>query len=96
MIESAKKWIIQRPDADLVKQFEQNLGISAIAAKILVARGCKSEQQAKALLTTDESAFHDPYLMHGMADAVARIKAAIAAGEKILIFGDYDSGATRF
>ncbi|MGZ4886236.1 MAG: single-stranded-DNA-specific exonuclease RecJ, partial [Candidatus Aminicenantales bacterium] len=33
---------------------------------------------------------HDPYLMKDMAKAVARIQQAIARGEKILIFGDYD------
>ncbi len=34
---------------------------------------------------------HDPYLMKGMREAVERIFAAFAAGEKIVIFGDYDA-----
>jgi single-stranded-DNA-specific exonuclease len=32
----------------------------------------------------------DPYLLHGMDAAVARIRAALAAGERICIYGDYD------
>ena len=50
MIESTKKWVVQRPDSQLVQQLQRNLGISAIAAKILVARGCTSEDQAASLL----------------------------------------------
>lgn len=91
MIESTKKWIVQRPDEELVKQLQNNLGVSAIAAKILVARGCASEEQAASLLKTDEQHFHDPFAMHGMDEAVERIHRALEDGEKILVYGDYDS-----
>ncbi len=37
---------------------------------------------------------HDPLLLTGMRDAVTRIKAAIQAKEKILIYGDYDVDGT--
>jgi single-stranded-DNA-specific exonuclease len=36
----------------------------------------------------------DPYALHGMAAAVARIQQAIAANEPILIYGDYDVDGT--
>ncbi len=36
----------------------------------------------------------DPYLLHGMTAAVARIQQAIAAREPILIYGDYDVDGT--
>lgn len=91
MIESVKKWIVQRPDQELVKQLQNKLGISAIAAKILVARGCSSEEQAASLLKINESDFHDPFMMHGMKQAVERINRALEEGEKILVYGDYDS-----
>ena len=96
MIESTKKWVVQRPDSQLVQQLQESLGISAIAAKILVARGCTSEDQAASLLKVDERYFHDPYAMHGMEQAVERILQALEEGEKILVYGDYDGGATRF
>ena len=90
MIESTKKWVVQRPDSQLVQQLQESLGISAIAAKILVARGCTSEDQAASLLKVDERYFHDPYAMHGMEQAVERILQALEEGEKILVYGDYD------
>ena len=91
MIESTKKWIVQRPDQELVEQLQSKLGISAIAAKILIARGCTSEEQAASLLKTDDRHFHDPFAMDGMEQAVERINKALEDGEKILVFGDYDS-----
>ena len=33
---------------------------------------------------------HDPYLMYGMAEAVDRVYQAVKAGERILVWGDYD------
>jgi single-stranded-DNA-specific exonuclease len=37
---------------------------------------------------------HDPYLMKDMQKAVDRIDRAMAQGEKILIYGDYDVDGT--
>ena len=39
-------------------------------------------------------ALHDPFLMKGMSNAVARLKHAIDNEEKILIYGDYDVDGT--
>lgn len=41
-------------------------------------------------LDNETVTFHDPFLMNGMAKAVKRLEQAIQAGERILIFGDYD------
>ena len=96
MIQSKKQWLVRQPDEQLVKQFEQALSISTIAAKILVARGCETVEQAKKYLTIDHDSYYDPFLMHGMQEAVERIEEALDLGQKILVYGDYDSGATRF
>jgi len=37
-----------------------------------------------------KEALHDPFLLSGMKDAVARVRQAIAAREPIMIYGDYD------
>ena len=87
----AKKWIVNQPNKDLVSQLQNELGISSIATKILVARGCETTEHAQALLMMDERALHDPFLMHGMDQAVARIEQALNSGEKILVYGDYDA-----
>ncbi|WP_332647218.1 single-stranded-DNA-specific exonuclease RecJ [Lysinibacillus sp. 54212] len=91
MIDSSKKWIVQHPDPETVKELQQGLGISSIAAKILVARGYTDSNEAATLLKMDDQQLHNPYLMHGMKEAVSRIEQAINNGEKILVYGDYDA-----
>lgn len=96
MIQSQKLWTIEKPNEELIKQFTSQLTISSIAAKILIARGCETVEQAKPLLTINPKDYHDPFLLAGMEAAVARIEQALDNGEKILVYGDYDAGATRF
>ncbi|MFF2175219.1 single-stranded-DNA-specific exonuclease RecJ [Lysinibacillus sp. NPDC058147] len=91
MILSKKRWQVERPDAKLVQTLQNDLQLSAIAAKILAARGCETIADAESLLNMTEASIHDPFLMHGMAEAVARIEQALENGEKILVFGDYDA-----
>lgn len=47
-------------------------------------------------LDLEKNIFFDPYLMNDMEIAVFRIKQAVENKEKIMIYGDYDGGATRF
>ncbi|MCY9547395.1 single-stranded-DNA-specific exonuclease RecJ [Lysinibacillus xylanilyticus] len=91
MILSKKRWQVERPDAKLVQTLQNDLQLSAIAAKILAARGCETTTDAESLLNMTEASIHDPFLMHGMAEAVARIEQALEKGEKILVYGDYDA-----
>ncbi|WP_068983740.1 single-stranded-DNA-specific exonuclease RecJ [Lysinibacillus xylanilyticus] len=91
MILSKKRWQVERPDAMLVQTLQNDLQLSAIAAKILAARGCETTAHAESLLNMTEASIHDPFLMHGMTEAVARIEQALENGEKILIYGDYDA-----
>ena len=96
MIQSKKRWQVERPDEQLVQQLQNDLHLSAITAKILAARGCETSAHAESLLNMTETSVYDPFLMNGMAEAVARIEQALENGEKILVYGDYDAGATRF
>ncbi len=60
-------------------------------AQILSNRGIKGKKdQERFLEPRYERDLFDPFLMRGMKEAVARIKKALAAQEKIGIFGDYD------
>ena len=91
MIRSNKNWHILQPDEQLIQQLQQHFSISSIAAKILVAKGYNTIEKAQTILSTNESQLHDPFLMHGMAEAIERIEEAIFNEEKILVYGDYDS-----
>lgn len=91
LIESMKKWTIERPDEKIVTLLSEELKIPSVHAKILVSRGIINVDEAKAFLHMDESSMHDPFLMHDMEKAVSIIKKAIAANEKMVIYGDYDA-----
>lgn len=65
-------------------------GISGLAAIILCARGLDTPDKAAAFLDDRLEQLHDPFLMKDMNRAVARIEAALAAGEQIAVYGDYD------
>jgi single-stranded-DNA-specific exonuclease len=67
----------------------QELGLNEITASVLVRRGYGDPEQARAFLD-GEQPLHDPFLLGDMAPAVERIRAAIAAGKRICVHGDYD------
>src|SRR5438045_9198798 len=67
----------------------RELGLSEITASVLVRRGYGDPEQARAFLA-GEQPLHDPFLLGDMAVAVERIRAAVAAGQRICVHGDYD------
>jgi single-stranded-DNA-specific exonuclease len=82
-------WIVHPPRAE-GDALAKALDIPPAIARVLVNRKIVTEEAARDFLFGDLEKLHDPYLMKGMDKAVARIGQAIARGEKILIFGDYD------
>lgn len=91
LIESMKKWSIERPDETLVQTFMEALNIPSVHAKILISRGIQTIEEAKAFIEIDETSLHDPFLLHDMNVAVERIKEAIQLKKKMVIYGDYDA-----
>src|SRR5881227_1499303 len=67
----------------------RELGLSEITASVLVRRGYGDPEQARAFLA-GEQPLHDPFLLGDMGVAVERIRAAVAAGRRICVHGDYD------
>ena len=58
---------------------------------LLGKRGITDENQAQVFLNPDYARdFHDPFLMRDMEKACVRLYEAIDAGEKIVIYADYD------
>ena len=64
-------------------------GYSPLAAMILSARGIKDARDAHRYLDCD-CPMPDPFLMTDMDRAAGRVGLAMARGEKIAVFGDYD------
>ena len=65
-------------------------GYSYLVSSVLVSRGVSSAEQAALALERERKLTHSPFLMRDMDRAVARVQDALARGEKIAVFGDYD------
>lgn len=64
---------------------------TGLIAQILLHRGLKSGEEAEAFIRPDYRRLADPFLMRGMTEAVERVLRALAQGEKITIYGDFDA-----
>ena len=77
-----------------VEALAASLGIAVAAAKVLAARGWGDLSQARRFLHPSLDDLLDPLALRDMPLAIERIRRAIAVGEKILIYGDYDVDGT--
>ena len=88
------RWLLPQPDPDQVRELSSALRIRPLTARVLIGRGISEPGAALRFLRPSLDHLHDPFLMAGMKDAVARIKVAIDRRQKILIYGDYDVDGT--
>lgn len=72
----------------------RELGVPEGIARILVGRGFGTVESAQQFLAPSIEQLHDPLRMLGMREAVIRLRAALVAGEPVLIYGDYDVDGT--
>ncbi|CAM3112382.1 single-stranded-DNA-specific exonuclease RecJ [Filibacter tadaridae] len=91
MIKSAKRWTVNRPNEEIVKQLEKEVGIPSLHAKILASRGIIDPTEVHSFIHMDETTMHDPFLLYDMEKAIHLIESAIAANKKIVVYGDYDA-----
>ncbi|MDP6342009.1 MAG: DHH family phosphoesterase, partial [Alphaproteobacteria bacterium] len=86
----------QRPGDDRIAQtLSQRLSVPDIVGRVLAARGVGIEDGETFLNPSLKLAMPDPSHLRDMDRAAARLADAIAAGEAVAVFGDYDvDGAT--
>ncbi len=87
------RWVVS--DKSTAREAEvaaiaEELSISLPTAKLLFNRGCKSPDEARKFIGKEEEHLYDPFLMKDMEPAAHRVCDAVTAGEKIVIYGDYD------
>ena len=82
-------WTLPACPHRTVAELAQELGISELTASVLVRRGYTDVAAARAFLD-GEPLSYDPLLLGDMAEACERIRAAVAAGGRICVHGDYD------
>ena len=81
-------WNISAPEVSGVNALVAE-GYPPLSAMVLSARGVKNAQQAHNMLDCSAQ-LYDPFLMTDMDLAAGRVGLAMARGEKIAVFGDYD------
>jgi single-stranded-DNA-specific exonuclease len=88
VVETVNRYEVEPYDYAEARALVDELGLSEPVAITLVRRGHRTPEQARAFLAADES--HDPYEFRSMRDVVERIQAAIEAGQRITVHGDFD------
>jgi len=85
-----------KPQGDIneVKHLSAALNVDMVIANLLVQRGIKTYNEAKAFFRPRLSDLHDPFLMKDMDRAVERLERAIDNQEKVMVYGDYDVDGT--
>ena len=77
-----------------VSRLSSELGVDPVLAELLVQRGVHTFEQARSFFRPSLDNLHDPFLMTDMDKAVEKVHQAVSAGEKILVYGDYDVDGT--
>ena len=90
-----RRWRARLADSMAGLSLAQAIEAPEIVGRVLAARGVRAEDAAAYLEPTLRRLLPEPLHLRDMEKAVDRLAGALAAGEKIAIFGDYDvDGAT--
>src|SRR6266480_5503503 len=88
---SNSPWKMRAPATrQQVDALVRELGISGVTASVLLRRGYSDPDRARAFLEAGLPE-HDPFLLGDMAEACEAIRAAVAAGKRVCVHGDYDA-----
>ncbi|WP_418508751.1 single-stranded-DNA-specific exonuclease RecJ [Corallibacter sp.] len=89
------RWTLKPiPEAKKTEALQEALQVDEVVATLLLQRGIETYEAAKTFFRPSLDDLHDPFLMKDMDKAVTRIETAIAKGENILVYGDYDVDGT--
>ncbi len=88
MANSASPFAVEPYSYAEARALAEELGLSEPIAVTLVRRGYRTPAEARSFLAADES--HPPSAFEGMERAVEQVRAAIEAGRRITVHGDFD------
>lgn len=88
------RWLLPEADSRQTADLTGALGISPLAARVLVHRGLADPAAARRFLRPEFDHLHDPLTLRDMPAAIDRLARAIRDRERILIYGDYDVDGT--
>jgi single-stranded-DNA-specific exonuclease len=86
----AKTWRLLPHDRGAVEGLASALQTPPVVAQLLLNRGLTAPDAARRFLDAPLSGLHPPEMLPGVAEAADRICAAVKAGRRICVYGDYD------
>ncbi|MDI6709334.1 MAG: single-stranded-DNA-specific exonuclease RecJ [Bacillota bacterium] len=86
----ATRWSPKPPEPALEHELARACGISALTARLLVNRGILTPREARVFLWGTPEDMHAPEMMRDLPALARAVTEAAMAGEKILVYGDYD------
>ncbi len=87
---SRKLWNVIPYDKKRALELARQTGADEFAVLLLTSRGIDTPEKIVEFFNASQAELSDPYLLKDMDKAVERIRAGIDAGEKMLVYGDYD------
>ena len=90
-LDQSRRWTVMPGDVPAERALAKELSLSPLVARVLVARGHASAEDARAFLDPSlERDWADPLEIPGMRAAADRVERAVRRGETIAVFGDFD------
>lgn len=84
------RWTYTPPPAGEVGALSSAAGVSPVLAELLLRNRLCGAGNAEAFLRPMLAGLGDPFLLHNLEAAAARLRTAIKRGEQIAVLGDYD------
>jgi len=85
---SGRRWLLKAVDQNIERDLLRE--ISPVLSRLLALRGVTVKEAADYLTPKLKNLLPDPNVLKDMDKAVARVSAALEAGQPIAVFGDYD------
>ncbi len=85
-----KIWQYAPFDESRIRRLSRELSVSSLLAQVLLARGFDEAPRATAFLNAKLADLYEPDTLSNVPEAAERIIAAVKAGRRITIYGDYD------
>ncbi|MFN0199814.1 MAG: single-stranded-DNA-specific exonuclease RecJ [Planctomycetaceae bacterium] len=85
-----KIWQYAPFDESRIRKLSRELSVSSLLAQVLLARGFDEAPRATAFLNAKLADLYEPDSLSNVPEAAERIIAAVKAGRRITIYGDYD------
>lgn len=86
----AKSWHLLPHDPAAIRRLAAALQVDPVVAQLLLNREIGEPEPARRFLESPLDGLHPPQRLPGVTQAAERLHAAVRAGQRICVYGDYD------